>query len=331
MIGSSIRVPFNGSIAPICLQLLGARAVRRALIDFRPDVVHVHEPFVPGVSLSAVWFAAAPVVATFHAFCPPSIDAVMYWLAARILRPIDRRIVTRLTVSDAAALSVPRTNTDLHVVPNGIDIDRFAQAQPAALPPGRRILFVGRLEPRKGFEVAVRAFALLCARYSDLKMIVVGAGPSARAVEAVPAVIRQRIIMLGEVDDRELPSIYAAADVFIAPATGSESFGTVLLEAMASGRPIVAADIDGYREVVRAEVEALLVRPRSADALTSAVVRLLDNPSLAARLSESARVRVERFGWNVVTDAVERAYQASFGLVSSENNRREQRASQSPW
>ena len=315
--GSSIRVPFNGSLAPICVQRRGARAVRQALIEFQPDVVHVHEPFVPGLSLSAVWFAPAPVVATFHAFCPPSLDALLYWLATRSLRPIDRRLAMRLSVSRAAACSAPRMGGPVHVVPNGIDIELFARAHPADLPAGRKLLFVGRLDPRKGFDVAVRAFTRLCDRYNDLMMVVAGSGPCWRAVEAVPRDVRPRIVMLGDVEDSELPSIYAAADVFIAPAVGGESFGTVLLEAMASGRAIVAADIDGYREVVRADVEALLVAPRNAHALADAVGRILESPGLADRLRRAARARVEQFAWDVVTDVVEGVYRASSGLAWS--------------
>jgi phosphatidylinositol alpha-mannosyltransferase len=308
-VGSSIRVPFNGSLAPICVQLQGARAVRQALLQFQPDVVHVHEPFVPGVSLSAVWFARAPVVATFHAYCPPSLDACLYSLAAQCFWPIRRRVAVRLSVSQAAAsYAASRMGGAMHVVPNGVDVEAFAGARPALLTSGRKLLFVGRLDRRKGFDVAVRAFARLCDRYDDLVLLVAGAGPCQTEVDRLPQAVRQRIVMLGDVDEARLPSIYAAADVFIAPAVGGESFGIVLLEAMAAGRPIVATDIEGYREVVRAEVDALVVGPRDAHGLADAIGRILEDPALASRLSLSARDRVQQFAWTVVTDAVERAY-----------------------
>ena len=309
MVGSSISVPFNGSRAPICVQLQGARAVRQALLQFRPDVVHAHEPFVPGVSLSAVWFARAPVVATFHAYCPPSLDACLYGLASQCLWPIRRRLAVRFSVSQAAAsFAASRVGGAVRVVPNGIDVELFARARPAPLPPGRKLLFVGRLDPRKGFDVAVRGFARLCDRYEDLVLLVAGAGPCQGEVDRVPPAVRHRIVMLGEVDDGQLPSIYAAADVFIAPAVGRESFGTVLLEAMAAGRAIVATDIEGYREVVRADVDALVVGARDSQGLADAIGRILENPALASRLSLSARDRVQQFAWSVVTDAVEHAY-----------------------
>jgi phosphatidyl-myo-inositol alpha-mannosyltransferase len=308
-VGASICVPFNGSRAPICVQLQSARIVRRALRQFQPDVVHVHEPFVPGLSLSAVWFAEAPVVATFHAYCPPSLDDAVYSLAARWLRPICRRVTARLGVSEAAArCAASKVGGTVRVIPNGIDVELFARAHPAPLPPGRKLLFVGRLDRRKGFDVAVRAFAHLCERYDDLTLLVAGAGPGHDDVNAVPPAVRRRISMWDDIDDGQLPAMYAAADVFIAPAIGHESFGTVLLEAMAAGRPIVASDIEGYREVVRADVDALVVGPRDAEALAKAVGRILDTPSLARRLSLSARDRVKQFAWDVVAKDIERTY-----------------------
>jgi phosphatidylinositol alpha-mannosyltransferase len=309
LVGSSIRVPFNGSLAPICLQLESARAVRRRLLDFQPDVVHVHEPFVPGVSMSAVWFARAPVVATFHACCRSSFNVSLYRLTARCLWRIRRRMAMRLSVSQAAAsYAALAVGGGLRVVPNGVDIDAFARARPATLAAGRKLLFVGRLDRRKGFDVAVRAFAQLCDRYDDLVFLVVGTGPCRGEIDGLPHAVRRRIVMLGDVDDGRLPSIYAAADVFVAPAVGGESFGTVLLEAMAAARPIVATGIEGYREVVRAEIDALMVEPRDAGTLADAIGRLLECPAFADRLRLSARDRVEQFAWTVVTDEVERAY-----------------------
>lgn len=309
LVGSSIRLPFNGSVAPICMKPAGVRAVREALRQFRPDVVHVHEPLVPGVSLSAMWFATAPMVATFHAYCPPSIDAGIYSAAAWLLQPLTRRLSVRLAVSRTAASSAAtRVGGEVRIVPNGIDIASFADAQPAALPPGRKLLFVGRLDRRKGFGLAVGAFARLCARFKDLQFLVVGDGPCRSALQSVSPEVRSRVVMLGDVDDDELPAIYAAADVFIAPAVGRESFGIVLLEAMAAGRPIVATDIDGYRDVVRANIDALVVEPNDERALADAIGRILDTPELAARLGRSARSSVQQFSWETVTSEVERAY-----------------------
>jgi phosphatidyl-myo-inositol alpha-mannosyltransferase len=312
LIGASIRVPFNGSIAPICLQARAIREVRRALDAFRPDIVHVHEPFVPAVSLAAVRWAPAPVVATFHAHCPPSLDGCLYSLAAQCLKSTVKRMAVRVGVSRAAAISAAvRLGDTVRVVPNGVDVETLAAANPARFGAGRTILFVGRLDRRKGFDVAVRAFARLCDRYEDLLFVVAGTGPCRGDADAVSPAVRRRIVMLGEVDDERLPSVYAAADVFVAPAVGCESFGLVLLEAMAAGAPIVASAIDGYREVVRADVDALLVRPRDEDALAGAISRVLDSPELAGRLACAARARARQFAWSVVVNTLERAYRSA--------------------
>ena len=309
MIGRSIQIPFNGSVAPVCVDPRCVPIVRDALREFRPDVVHVHEPFVPAVSLSAVWLTTAPVVATFHAYCPPSVDAWLSRVATRCLWPVGRRIAVRLSVSrTAASYAESRVGGDMRIVPNGVDVEAFARALPASLTSGRTLLWVGRLDRRKGFDIAVRAFSALCERYPDLSLLVVGSGPCRHVVDGVPLHVRRRIVMMGDVDDDRLPSVYAAGDVFIAPAIEGESFGVVLLEAMAAGRPIVATGIEGYCDVVRADIDALVVRPRDAESLGEAIARILDDRLLASRLALAAKERVQQFGWAVVTDAIEEIY-----------------------
>lgn len=309
MVGRSIQIPFNGSLAPVCVDPRCVAVISDALRAFQPEVVHVHEPFVPIVSLSAVWLAPAPVVATFHAYCPPSVDAWLSNVATRSLWPVGRRIAVSLSVSrTAAAYAVSRGGGQMRIVPNGVDVEAFARAHPASPTSGRTLLWVGRLDRRKGFDVAVRAFSTLCERYSDLSLLVVGSGPCRRVVDDVPHQVRRRIVMMGDVDDDRLPSVYAAGDVFIAPAVEGESFGVVLLEAMASGRPIVAAGIEGYRDVVRADIDALVVRPGDAQALSDAIARVLDDRPLARRLALAAQEGVRQFRWAAVTNTIEQTY-----------------------
>jgi phosphatidylinositol alpha-mannosyltransferase len=199
------------------------------------------------------------------------------------------------------------------IVPNGTDVHVFAHAKPAKLPKGRTMLFVGRLEPRKGFPVAVRAFARLAQHYGDLQLIVVGEGVEREAVEVLPRALRSRVHLLGRVSDSALPGYYAAADVFVAPATGSESFGIVLVEAMAAGLPIVASDIDGYREVVRHGREALLVPKGDPAALAGAVQRLFERPDEARALSANGRSRARRYDWDKILMTLESTYADAIG------------------
>ena len=309
LVGRSIQIPFNGSLAPICMDPRCVGTIRNALRAFQPDLYAFSEPFVPAVSLAAVRLASVPVVATFHSYCPPSVDAWLSSVATRCLRPIGRRIAVSLSVSrTAASYAASRIGGDIRIVPNGVDVDAFARAHPESQTSGRTLLWVGRLERRKGFDIAVRAFSTLCKRYSDLSLLVVGSGPRGRIVDDVPHEVRRRIVMMGAVGDNRLPSIYARGDVFIAPAVEGESFGVVLLEAMASGRAIVATGIEGYLDVVRADTDALVVPPRNAEALGDAIGRVLDDPLLASRLALSSQERVRQFGWAVVTDTIEQTY-----------------------
>lgn len=309
IVGASVGVPFNGSVAPICPDPRTVRRIRAALAQFEPDVVHVHEPFAPSTGMFAALASRAPVVATFHAYVDRSI---LFAAASPLLSLVWRRLAVRLAVSRAAAEFVGRRFPGgVSVVPNGIDVERFRDASPADVPVGKRLLFVGRLDPRKGFRFAARAFLLLAARFPDVVLVVAGDGPERVVVDELPREVRERVVMVGAVSSAELPHYHAAADVYLAPNTGGESFGYVLVEAMAAGLPVVASDIPGYREVVRHGKEGLLVPPCDARALAEATTELLQHPELADRLAAGGRERVQRFRWDVVAAEIEEAYAAA--------------------
>lgn len=310
--GRPIRIRYNESIAPISPTPSAFRATRDALRRFGPDVVHVHEPFVPGPSMFAAMSARVPVVATFHAYADRSrlLD-----VAGPALRRIWKRLSARVAVSHAAAEFVtrPMGEGEVRIVPNGADVELFASATPAPLPEGRRILFVNRLDPRKGFLVMVEAFRRLAERRPDLVLIVAGDGPDRSAVDELPAETRKRVVMLGNVPHGELPPYHAAAEVFCSPATGRESFGIVLVEAMAAGVPVVASDIPGYREVIRDGLDGTLVPPRDPGALALAIGDLLDDPDIAKRFGEAGRARAKRYSWDTVAGEIEEVYREVAG------------------
>jgi phosphatidylinositol alpha-mannosyltransferase len=307
IVGRALRVPYQGTVAPICPSPLSVPRVAHALRVFRPDVVHAHEPLVPSTGMFATLRSPAPVVATFHAHAERSrlLDAT-----APVLRLVWRRLAVRVAVSHAAAGFVTsRLGNGVQVIPNGVDVDRFAKAEPRqGLPPGLRILWVGRLDRQKGFPVAVRAFAELAGELPDLWFVVVGDGRDRDAVGLVPEEMGRRIVRVGSVPHRALPPYHAAADVFVSAAVGQESFGLVLVEAMAAGVPVVATNIPGYREVARDGVDAVLVPPGDAGALSMAIRRVLTEPGLAARLAEAGRSRAEGFRWTAVVGRLEGAY-----------------------
>lgn len=312
IVGRPVRVPYNGTVAPISFSPGSWRRIRSAMRAFAPDVVHVHEPLTPSTSMLAALASGAPVVATFHAYLDRSR---LMELSGPVLRQICRRIDAAIAVSEAASGFVRRVfRGPVEVVPNGVDVAAFAGAiEPAeGLPDGRKILWVNRLDPQKGFGVMVRAFEELAVELADVQLIVAGDGRDRAALSLLSTDARTRVVRLGTVRHEELPRYHAAADVFVSPALGQESFGIVLVEAMAAGVPVVASDIAGYREVVRDGVEGLLVRPNDPSALAGAISKVLTEPELASSLAAAGRTRAESFSWGTVLPQLEAVYDRVF-------------------
>lgn len=305
-VGVPLRVPYRGTVAPIAPQsFLKTREVLAAL---RPDVVHVHEPLTPSASMFATLMSPAPVVATVHAYLDRS--RVME-LAAPALRWVWGKVTTGVAVSDAAAAFLRRALPEvaLEIVPNGVDVEAFAAAGPRDdLPEGRRILWVNRLDAQKGFPVALAAFSKVLEDVPDAVLVVVGEGGDREALRLLTTAARERVEMRGTVPNADVPGYLAASEVYLSPAVGQESFGIVLVEAMAAGVPVVATDIPGYREVVTDGLEGLLVPPRDPEALAAALVRVLSEPDLARRLGDAGRARARTFDWPLVVDRLEELY-----------------------
>ena len=314
IVGRTVTLWSNGSVAKICLTPSVTKVIRSELARFAPDIIHVHEPFAPLVSTTAVLRANAPVVGTFHSFVDArGREGRIYTAMAPLLRSVWRRVDRRIAVSQAARLSASSRLGDgyMQIVPNGAEVEHFGRAKAATdVPPGRKLLFVGRLEPRKGFPIALRAFAQLAPKYPDLRLVIVGDGPEREAVNEVAPELRSRVHMMGKVSYAALPTYHQAADIFISPATGSESFGIVLVEAMAAGLPVVASDIAGYREVARHGTEGLLVKPSDPTALAEGVSKLLDDPAYAVRLGDAGYRRSRSFAWDRILDELETVYES---------------------
>ena len=316
VVGRAVRIRYQGTVAPIALSPAMVARVRSSLRSFGPDVVHVHEPLVPSVAMAATLVARAPVVATFHAHAERS---ALFDVAAPALRPVWRRLAVRVAVSPTAASFVASRmggarGGEVRVIPNGVDVARFAGgAPPADLPPGRRILWVNRLDPQKGFPVAVRAFERVARAIPDAVLVVAGRGADARAADRLAPELRRRVVMLGTVSREELPAYHAAAEVFVSAALGQESFGLVLVEAMAARVPVVATDIAGYRDVVRDGVDGLLVPPGDDRALAAALGRVLGDADLAKRLAETGLATARRYDWGHVVKDLEQAYEEAAG------------------
>lgn len=308
-IGRSIPVLANGSVCPVAVSAAMSARAGALLERERFDLLHLHEPLMPMLCLAFLKRADMPVVGTFHA----ANDAPFgYRVFRSALAPYAKRIARRIAVSDAAKRSVERFfDGEYTVIPNGVDVARFGTAEPypAAEEGVFRILFVGRLEPRKGAKHLFRALPEIAARMPSARFTVVGGGPLSWYYQSfVPPALRNRVSFEGRVDSEALARHFASADVFCSPATGGESFGIVLLEAMAAGAAIVASDIPGYRSVVENGRTGLLVAPRSPSEIAEAIVRLFRDPALRSRLRENAREEVRRYSWENVTDEVLAVY-----------------------
>jgi phosphatidylinositol alpha-mannosyltransferase len=311
-VGRSVPVPYNGSIARLAFGPRVAARLRVAIRRTRPDLLHVHEPFAPSVGLLALLATRLPVVATFHASLARSRA---YRAAAPALRPLYRRLAGRIAVSEEARRTITGfLGDDVRVIPNGVDVARFASLPP---PAGRVVVFVGRLEPRKGARVLLEAFPAVRERVPDASLVVVGDGPERRALEAaVPEALRDHVTFAGRVEAAELPRVLGEAAVVAVPSLGGESFGIVLLEAMAAGRPLVASDIPGYRALVRDGLEGLLVPPGDPAALADALVAVLGDPERAGRMGEAGRARAARYDWSRIAGEVEEVYRAALAAAT---------------
>ena len=308
-VGKGFGVPFNGSMGTITLSPTYLAQMRAILERERFDVLHYHEPFVPFLSLVTLTLSTSVNVGTFHAFGGLSIS---YEFGKRMLGHYAGKLHGRIAVSPAARHFISRYFPgEYKIVPNGVEPGRYQRAVPIAryrdgVP---NILFVGRMEPRKGLIHLLRAFRKLQRDGVRARLLLVGTGPGER--EARRYVLTRQlddVEFLGRVSEAQKAQLFKTADIYVSPATGRESFGIVLLEAMSAGAPIICSDIHGYRGVVRRERDGILVEPGNADALAASIRRLIDDPALRAQLSRAGEERAQLFTWERVGQAVEEYY-----------------------
>jgi phosphatidylinositol alpha-mannosyltransferase len=306
-LGTTVPVRGNGSTAQVGLSPFIRGAVRRLLATRAFDVVHYHEPLLPTLPRLVLNAYNGVNVGTFHA----SAEASPAYRAGRpFLSRSFRRLHSCIAVSEPARELAARYFPGAYrIVPNGVDTTRFRPGQephPAFRSSGKStLLFVGRLDRRKGLHTLLTAFATLRSRRSDVRLVVVGDGPLRRRCEAF--VSRRRVpdvCFAGFVDAGTLPNCYAAADVFCAPATGQESFGIVLLEAMASGVPVMASAIPGFSRVVADGRSGLLLPPRDAGAWAAALTAVLDDRQRLSRMGEAGMAEAHRYDWDRIAEEV---------------------------
>jgi phosphatidylinositol alpha-mannosyltransferase len=274
------------------------------------DVIHVHEPLTPLVPWLVLLRANTPLVGTFHVYRE---DGHRFYAAfGRWLRPLMRRLSARIAVSAAARRTVAaHFPYQFDIVPNGIDIGRFrgSPSRPALMPGDRCcVLYVGRLEPRKGVETLIRAMALVGRHQPRAMLVVVGDGPERSALDDLAHRLDAPVRFVGRVEDDQLPAFLHAADIVCSPALGGESFGIVLLEAMACGKPIVASRIDGYVELLAPIDCARLVTPGDVESLAQELTALLGSAEQCDQLGRRGAAAANAFDSDAIAARLEAIY-----------------------
>ena len=307
--GKAVPIPYNGSVARLRFGPATHRMVKRWLAAGDFDVLHLHEPNAPSLSLLALMIAEGPIVATFHTSTTKSLGLSVF---QGILRPWNEKIMGRIAVSDLARRwQIEALGSDAVQIPNGVDVASFAEAPvlPGYPRPGKTVLFLGRFdEPRKGMAVLLAALPALVERFGEIEILIVGRGDEDELREEAGE-LAGHLRFLGQVEDAEKASALRSADVYCAPHTGGESFGIVLVEAMAAGTPVVASNLDAFRRVLDDGTAGRLVPVEDSVALAQALIEVLSDHELRARYVAAASETVSQYDWEVVADDIMLVYE----------------------
>ncbi len=309
-LGRVVFIPLHGTRVTLTAGVDVPHKLKETLNGARFDILHIYGPLAPVLPLLSLILSNTVNIGNFHT---QFHRAVAYSMVRPVLQRWFSKLQGKIAVSRAARDSFARYFPgDYRLIPAGVDVKRFNPEVPKISRlsvGGPTILFVGRLDPRKGLEHLVKAFPLVLRDHPSARLIVVGGGsPADHFLESLDPRVAKQVSFEGAVPPELLPSYYASCDVYCSPATGKESFGIVLLEAMASGKPVVASDIDGYREVVEHGVEGMLVPPEDPRALASAISKLLNNAELRATLSQNGLRKSKQYSWETVTRTIEDYY-----------------------
>lgn len=321
--GKPISIPYNGAVARILFGPIAFSRVRHWIAQGEFDLLHLHEPAIPSISLLACFAAEGPLVGTFHASAKKqkAIFAI-----GPILEPVIEKLTARIAVSEAARETLTEhLETDAVVVPNGIYARRLANG---ALNPqwsGNSIGFIGRFqEPRKGLSILVSALPQIIREVPDVRVIVAGPGDAAEFLQDVPSHLHDRFSFLGRITEQEKADFLHSIGVYVAPNTGGESFGIILAEALAAGAAVVASDIPAFKALLGNGAYGSLFSSEDASSLANSITSLLQNPTEREKLKIEGKIYAQKFDWDEVAMRIYDVYEmAMVGLgkvtLSSEN------------
>lgn len=312
--GRAIPVRYNGSVARLAFGPFSGQRVRKWIDEGNFDVVHVHEPAAPSISLVTCLVSEGALVGTFHT---SNARSRMLAVSAGFLKVALEKLSARITVSAPAHVTLG-DHSELFgastvTIPNGVDVSEYADAEPMAIEPAdaQVVVFLGRIdEPRKGFQVLAPALATIAGQCPKARFFIAGPGDADQATKLIPKSVRSRVHFLGRISEAEKASLMARADVFVAPNTGGESFGIILLEAMAAGAAVVASDLEAFSLVLGADpVGKMFANENSAD-LAQAVIDVLRNDAMRQDFVTRGKDQAYKYDWNVLVDEVIGVYES---------------------
>ena len=312
-LGSTIPIPFAGSVARISPYLRNKKRIQKIFEDEKFDIVHVHEPFVPIISLAATSISNVPVIGTFHTFNEK--EPIIFTLGKYLLRNTADKLSAKIAVSESSKNYVNKFFPgEYNVIPNGIDIKKFSTVKPYPNifdKSSYNLLFVGRInESRKGLNWLIKAYSIIKKQRSDIRLIVAGEGnPNSEINKIILRRSLDNIIFTGAVSDEDLIAFYQHADIFCAPNTGNESFGFIILEAMAASTPVIASNISGFRSVMKNNIHGFFVKPSNEIDLAESILILINNPSSRKKFGLNGLNTSYKYSWDNISEKVINIYE----------------------
>ena len=308
--GKPISIPYNGAVARVLFGPVAFARVRQWISQGDFDLLHLHEPAIPSISLLACWAADGPMVGTFHAAAKRQ---KIIFAIGPILEPAIEKLSARIAVSEAARLTLTdHLDTDAVIIPNGIYVNRYSEGKSIQKWSGNTIGFIGRFEePRKGLSILVDALPVISRFASDVRVLVAGPGDPEEVIENIDPQLRQRFEFLGKITEAEKADFMSSVAVYVAPNTGGESFGIILAEALAGGACVVASDIPAFDDLLGQGEYGALFESESATELAKVVIDLLRDENKRKELSSRGKERAQLFNWTVVAEQIYSVYEMS--------------------
>ena len=308
--GKPISIPYNGAVARVLFGPVAFARVRQWISHGDFDLLHLHEPAIPSISLLACWAADGPMVGTFHAAAKRQ---KIIFAIGPILEPAIEKLSARIAVSEAARLTLTdHLDTDAVIIPNGIYANRYADGQKIQKWSGNTIGFIGRFEePRKGLSILVDALPVISRFAPDVKVLVAGPGDPEEVIDTIDPQLRPRFEFLGKISETEKADFMSSVAVYVAPNTGGESFGIILAEALAGGACVIASDIPAFDDLLGHGEFGALFESESSTELAKVVIDLLRDQNKREVLSARGKHRAQLFDWSVVAQQIYSVYEMS--------------------